>query len=151
MAELTLATYCPPGFTSAAELREVFDGLLALDVWPRRFDGGPDAVAALKQLTSELIGRFCHAAQRATRPPGAPPLTRYAAGLTVPRRQRLECALLKAVTDRYVMARRGPPRPASGRSSRAGPGRAGRGARHAGPGVRRPFGPAATTPPGSAW
>jgi dGTPase len=77
-------------------------------VWPGRFDGGADSAAAVKHLTSELIGRFCGAAEDATRPPGAPPLTRYAADLTVPRRQRLECALLKGVTAHYVMTRRGP-------------------------------------------
>jgi dGTPase len=33
--------------------------------------------------------------------------TRYAANLVVPRRQRLECALLKGITARYVMARDG--------------------------------------------
>jgi dGTPase len=33
--------------------------------------------------------------------------TRYAADLIVPRRQRLECALLKAITARYVMNRAG--------------------------------------------
>ena len=108
VAELTLATYCPPGFTTAAELGEVFTELLDLDVWPGRFDGGADAAAAVKYLTSELIGRFCGAAEEATRPPGAPPLTRYAADLTVPRRPRLECALLKGVTAHYVMARRVP-------------------------------------------
>jgi dGTPase len=108
VAEVTLATYCPPGLTTAAELGEVFAGLLELDVWPGRFDGGPAAAAAVKHLTSELIGRFCGAAEQATRPPGAPPVTRYAADLIVPRAARLECALLKGVTARYVMARRGP-------------------------------------------
>jgi dGTPase len=35
------------------------------------------------------------------------PLTRYGADLVVPRRQRLECALLKGITARYVMTRPG--------------------------------------------
>ena len=108
VAELALASYCPAGFTTTAELGEVFSRLLDLEFWPRRFDGGLHTAAAVKSLTSELIGRFCGPAERATRPPGAPPLTRYAADLTVPRRARLECALLKGVTARYVMARRGP-------------------------------------------
>jgi dGTPase len=93
---------------TAAELGEVFTELLDLDIWPGRFDGGGAADAAVKHLTSELIGRFCGAAEEATRPPGAPPLTRYAADLAVPRRQRLECALLKGVTAHYVMTRRVP-------------------------------------------
>ena len=108
VAELTLATYCPPGFATAAELGQVFAELLGLDFWPGRFDGGADSAAAVKELTSELIGRFCGAAEQATRPPGAPPITRYEADLVVPRRQRLECALLKGVTAHYVMTRRRP-------------------------------------------
>jgi len=107
VAELTLATYCAPGSATVGELSEVFASLLQLDFWPRRFDGGPQAAAAVKHLTSELIGRFCGAAEQATRRPGQPPVTRYAADLVVPRQQRLECALLKGVTAHYVMSRPG--------------------------------------------
>jgi dGTPase len=107
VAELTLAAYCPPGWVTLAELSEVFTRLLELEFWPGRFDGGPAAAAAVKDLTSELIGRFCGAAEEATRPAGAPPLTRYDADLVVPRQQRLECALLKGVTAHYVMTRPG--------------------------------------------
>jgi dGTPase len=125
-AELSRTTlaYCGTDVT-AGELTEILDALLALDIWPHSYDGGPAAAAALKNLTSELIGRFCVAAQQATlsaaldtTPPAsgtplshASPIghsfTRYAANLVVPRRQRLECALLKGITARYVMARDG--------------------------------------------
>jgi dGTPase len=126
-AELSHATlaYCGSEVTPG-ELTEILDDLLALDIWPHSYDGGPAAAAALKNLTSELIGRFCVAAQQATlasalesAPPpasGSPlshtspighSFTRYAANLIVPRRQRLECALLKGITARYVMARAG--------------------------------------------
>ena len=71
------------------------------------FDRGPRSLAALKNLTSELIGRFCGAAQEATMAAHGYPLTRYAADLVVPRPQRLECALLKGVTAYYVMSRAG--------------------------------------------
>jgi dGTPase len=107
VAILTLAQYCPPGAVSADELCEIFDRLLELDCWPRRFDGGPQTVAAVKNLTSELIGRFCDAALVATRPAGSTPLARYAHDLEVPRQQRMECALLKGVTAFYVMGRDG--------------------------------------------
>ena len=107
VAGLTLAEYCPPGSVTPDELDEVFSDLLALDLWPGYFDGEPRTAAAVKNLTSELIGRFCDAALAASRPDGAPPLARYDAGLTVPRRQRLECALLKGVTAFYVMGRAG--------------------------------------------
>ncbi len=102
----TAATYCDDD-VPVAELVEVLDALLALDVWPAHYDGGPDTVAALKNLTSELIGRFCVAAQQATLAVTPAPLTRYAADLIVPRRQRLECALLKGITAHYVMTRAG--------------------------------------------
>jgi dGTPase len=125
-AELSRTTlaYCGSDVTPG-ELTEILDDLLALEIWPASYDGGPAAAAALKNLTSELIGRFCVAAQQATlataldtTPPasGTPlshaspighSLTRYAANLIVPRRQRLECALLKGITARYVMARAG--------------------------------------------
>jgi dGTPase len=107
VAELTLATYCEPDSTSVEELSEVFTQLLELDIWPQRFDGGLSTAAAVKDLTSELIGRFCGSAEQATRRPGQPPITRYAADLVVPRQQRLECALLKGVTAQYVMSRPG--------------------------------------------
>ena len=61
----TAIAYCGDGVT-AAELTEVLDALLAKDIWPASYDGGPETVAALKNLTSELIGRFCIAAQQAT-------------------------------------------------------------------------------------
>jgi dGTPase len=107
----TATTYCDDD-VPVAELAEILDALLALDVWPPYYDGGPGTVAALKNLTSELIGRFCLAAQQATlaaagEPAARPPLTRYAANLIVPRRQRLECALLKGITAHYVMTRPG--------------------------------------------
>jgi len=113
----TAIAYCPDGVTEA-ELTELLEALLALDIWPASYDGGPATVAALKNLTSELIGRFCVAAQQATLHPDltspfshTSPIghsfTRYAANLVVPRRQRLECALLKAISARYVMNRAG--------------------------------------------
>ena len=112
VTELTAALYCAPGSAGPAELDEVFGALLALPFWPGRFDGSLESLAGLKNLTSELIGRLCGAVQAATaaanggvRPPRTPPLTRYAADLVVPRRQRLECALLKGVTAHFVMSR----------------------------------------------
>ena len=109
VAELTATAYCDPGSVTAAELGEVFGGLLELDCWPAGFDGGPRSLAALKNLTSDLIGRFCQAAQAATLAAagGRGGLTRYGADLVVPRVQRLECALLKGVTAFYVMSRAG--------------------------------------------
>ena len=90
----------------AAGLEEVFRLMLTEPWWPTEHDGGTAAQVGLKHATSTLIGRFCEAAERATRAAyqgGA--LTRYGADLIVPPRARAECALLKAVTARYVMGR----------------------------------------------
>ncbi|MBO0804233.1 MAG: deoxyguanosinetriphosphate triphosphohydrolase [Nocardiopsaceae bacterium] len=116
-------TYCPdaPGVTED-ELESVFAEFMELPFWDFSFDGGPASLADAKNLTSELVGRFCLAAERATLAavgrgttlaPGTTPasgttpagagLSRYDADLVVPRRQLLECALLKAVSAHYVI------------------------------------------------
>ncbi|MEU9186228.1 deoxyguanosinetriphosphate triphosphohydrolase [Streptomyces sp. NPDC048484] len=92
--------------TDPAELSAALDRLLGQEWWPHGYDGSAVAQARLKDATSQLIGRFCLAAEAATRATyGAGRLTRYAAELVVPRAARLECAVLKAVADRYVMQR----------------------------------------------
>jgi dGTPase len=71
------------------------------------FDGSRRALAALKDATSQLIGRFSGAAQRATRDRyGDGPLTRYAARLVVPDETADEILALKGVAVAYVMAPR---------------------------------------------
>jgi dGTPase len=104
LSEVALA-YCPAGWdVSAAELGTVFAEFMRLPFWDFTFDGGPASLAAAKNLTSELVGRFCLAAERGTLERGGPgPLSRYAADLAVPRRELLECALLKAVSAHYVI------------------------------------------------
>ena len=92
----------------AAELEDALAAMLAAPWWPARDLGPAASAAALKHLTSTLIGRFCTAVEDATRRAHGPdPLTRYAADLVVPQDVRRECALLKAVTARYVMTRSG--------------------------------------------
>jgi dGTPase len=89
-----------------AELAAALDRLLEQEWWPHSYDGSAVAQARLKDATSQLIGRFCLAAEGATRVAyGSGRLARYAAELVVPRAVRLECAVLKAVADRYVMQR----------------------------------------------
>ncbi len=89
-----------------AELAEALDRLLEQEWWPHGYDGSAVAQARLKDATSQLIGRFCLAAETATREAWGPGrLTRYRAGLVVPHGTRLECAVLKAVADRYVIQR----------------------------------------------
>ena len=98
------AGYAPDA--SAGEFGEALDRLQAEEWWPHSYDGSARGRARLKDATSQLIGRFCLAAERATRQRYGPGrLTRYAAELVVPRATRLECAVLKAVAVRYVMQR----------------------------------------------
>ncbi|MEV7343900.1 deoxyguanosinetriphosphate triphosphohydrolase [Streptomyces sp. NPDC093544] len=95
-----------PADTDPEELAEALDRLLDQEWWPHGYDGSAVAQARLKDATSQLIGRFCLAAEAATRARyGTGRLTRYAAELVVPRAARHECAVLKAVADRYVMQR----------------------------------------------
>ncbi|MFF9566349.1 deoxyguanosinetriphosphate triphosphohydrolase [Streptomyces sp. NPDC014685] len=95
-----------PADTDPEELAEALDRLIDQDWWPYGYDGSAVAQARLKDATSQLIGRFCLAAESATRQAyGTGRLGRYAAELVVPRETRNECAVLKAVADRYVMQR----------------------------------------------
>jgi dGTPase len=108
VSAVALAHYCAPEWdVTAAELETVFTEFMRLECWQFSFDGGPASLAAAKNLTSELVGRLCQAAEDGTRAvAGSAPLSRYAADLEVPRRQLLECALLKAVAAHYVMTRK---------------------------------------------
>jgi dGTPase len=88
------------------QLVDVYSSLLGEPWWPRAYDGTGRDLARLKAATSTLIGRFCRAAEEATRGAfGDEDLAGYAADLVVPVMERAECALLKAVTARYVMGR----------------------------------------------
>ncbi|MFE4535849.1 deoxyguanosinetriphosphate triphosphohydrolase [Streptomyces scopuliridis] len=102
---VAIGRYVPAG-TDPQELAAALDRLMAQEWWPHSYDGSAVAQSWLKDATSQLIGRFCEAAEGATRRAyGTGPLTRYAAQLVVPREARHECAVLKAVADRYVMQR----------------------------------------------
>jgi dGTPase len=105
VAELAAREYSA---ADAADIEQVFSALVREPWWPRGYDGTSGAQVALKAATSALIGRFCRAAEQATRDRyGDAALTRYDADLVVPVEVRLECAALKAVTACYVMNRPG--------------------------------------------
>lgn len=91
----------------STDLEAAAAGLLALPVLDalRRYDGTLAAQVALKELTSELVGRFVSAAVSATLERfGPPPLGRYLADLVVPTPVAAEVALLKAMALRFVMS-----------------------------------------------
>ncbi len=92
---------------SDVEVDAALDRLLATRTWVDAFDGSWAGLAALKDMTSQLIGRFCAAAERATREVAGPgPLTRYSADLVVPRGTEVEIAVLKGVAAAYVLSQR---------------------------------------------
>ena len=89
---------------SEKEAEEAINSLMNLSCWPKEFDRSHRHLARLKDLTSQLIGRFALAAEQETREHfGDGDLTRYAANLLVPRAQRVEVALLKSMAGFYII------------------------------------------------
>ena len=91
----------------AAALEAAWQRLTALPCWIGSYTGSPADAAALKNLTSQLIGRFVSAVADATRRAfGRGPLTRYDADLVIPEDTAAEILVLKGAAVRYVMAPR---------------------------------------------
>ena len=89
---------------SADEMERALHSLSNLSCWPHGFDRSHRHLARLKDLTSQLVGRFALAAERETRAHfGDGDLTRYSANLLVPREQRVEVALLKSIAGFYII------------------------------------------------
>jgi dGTPase len=86
------------------ELIAAFDRLDNLDSWIESWDGSRIDLARLKNLTSQLIGRFAHEAVHATRhaySSGA--LIRFGADVIVPLETQAEIAVLKGIVAANVM------------------------------------------------
>ena len=87
------------------ELIAAFDRLDSLDVWIDRWDGSRRAHGQLKNLTSQLIGRFAGAATQATREAfSSGSLARFGADIVVPREIQAEIAVLKGIVAAFVMS-----------------------------------------------
>lgn len=102
VAQLAQEWYAPD--LAVAQLGAALAEVVGSGLIPVRHDGTRAALAALKDMTSRLIGHFVHSAEVATRErhgPGA--LTRYAADLVVPDGLRAQAAALKAVAAHFVM------------------------------------------------
>jgi dGTPase len=87
-----------------AELAEALVRVLATGWIPQSYNGSRIDLAALKDMTSLLIGRFVQVVESATRAKyGDGPLTRYEADLVIPDGVRAECAVLKGTAAHFVM------------------------------------------------
>jgi dGTPase len=86
------------------EIENALSNLQSLATWPHEYDGSHRALASLKDLTSELIGRFAQSVEIATKEKyGSGDLTRFNANLIVPRSTRTEVVLLKSIASHYVI------------------------------------------------
>jgi dGTPase len=96
------AWYLPAGTDD--EFEHALAGLRSQASWPRTpYDASRRSLAAIKNLTSDLIGRFCGSVQAATFAVADGPFVRHAADLVVPARTATEIAVLKGIAAHYVM------------------------------------------------
>ena len=87
-----------------AALAQGLARLRSVASWPTTpYDGSRRALAALKNLTSDVIGRFAAEAREATFTTYPGPRVRYAADLVVPEGSQVEMAILKGIAAHYVM------------------------------------------------
>ncbi|WP_300679250.1 deoxyguanosinetriphosphate triphosphohydrolase [Nocardioides sp.] len=100
VGEIVRSWYLPDADQTA--MKEALAALRLVDGWPTRpYDGSRRSLAALKNLTSDLIGRFCGAVQTAT--PNEQVQVRHGGDLVIPEQTRVEIAVLKGIATHYVM------------------------------------------------
>ncbi|MFC5369945.1 deoxyguanosinetriphosphate triphosphohydrolase [Arcanobacterium bovis] len=100
--ESTMEWYRPS--LSVDDLAQAFERITKMDSWPREFCGSLRDLAMLKDLTSDLIGRFVRDVAQATLAEhGTEPLLRYNAHVVVPEETKAEILLLKGIAVYYVM------------------------------------------------
>lgn len=88
-------------------LLEAFKRLRREHLLPERFSESRRSLAVLKNITSDLIGRFARSVEQATRERyGDGRLIRYTASLVVPEQTRYEIMALKGIAVYFVMAPR---------------------------------------------
>ena len=90
---------------SIEALDEALHRLEAQPWWVREFTGGARSAAALKNMASQLIGRFTGAVVTASQEAcGERPLARFDGTIVVPESTRLEISVLKGLAAAYVMS-----------------------------------------------
>lgn len=90
------------------EIEELDEALARLESepwWIGEFSGTMRSAAALKDMASQLIGRFTASVVEATRAAhGTDPIARFDADLVVPESTDIEIAVLKGLAAAYVMS-----------------------------------------------
>lgn len=95
--------YCPA--LTIEELDAALSRLEAEKFWLPKFSGDPASAAQLKDMCSQLIGRFVGAVVSATRSAHGPqPLARFAGTVIVPEYTAQEISVLKGLAAAYVMS-----------------------------------------------
>jgi dGTPase len=89
------------------ELFAALERLRAESWWMDDYDGSHRALAGLKDMTSQLIGRMLASVSSATRTEyGDGPLTRYGASLVIPAQTAAEILILKGIAVHFLMSPR---------------------------------------------
>ena len=89
-------------------LNKALNSLIKQSWWVKSFTATQVDMAALKNMTSHLIGKFTEEIEQATKAGNkAENFTRYIANLIVPLETKAQIAVLKAVVNLFVMQRKG--------------------------------------------
>ena len=89
-------------------LNKALNSLIKQSWWVKSFTAIQVDMAALKNMTSHLIGKFTEEIEQATKAGNkAENFTRYNANLIVPLETKAQIAVLKAVVNLFVMQRKG--------------------------------------------
>ena len=89
-------------------LNKALNSLIKQSWWVKSFTATQVDMAALKNMTSHLIGKFTEEIEQATKSGNkAENFTRYNANLVVPLETKAQIAVLKAVVNLFVMQRKG--------------------------------------------
>ena len=98
------------GVYSKPVLAEALNNLQALPNWPTRFDRTPAMLGNLKNLASDLIGRFVSQTiaafndETTARAVPVSAVTRYGARIEVPANVKAEIAVLKGIVSAFLMS-----------------------------------------------
>jgi len=93
------------GAYSTEALAEALKNLQALPNWPIKFDRSPKMLGGLKNLASDLIGRFVSQTIKAiVDSSSAESMARYGSRIEVPASVKAEIAVLKGIVSAFLMS-----------------------------------------------